>query len=366
MWGFVIAMVLFGSNDDRGARHVVPGAPMAVIGRHATTAEGVQFAAAGTTFRLRFSGSSFAIDLSDEERDGGYNRFSVRIDGTEVLRFRTMPGVTYYALAANLVEGELHTLELIKDTEGINGWSRISAVYADSLYAPPPRRSKHIEFIGDSITSVYGADVASFPCAASTWFDGHRASDGYAAVLGRQLDAEVMLTSVSGMGIYRNWNTDAPVMTERYSGVWVNWDADQPLWTSDGRFDTDAVVIALGTNDFSAGDGTTPRAAFRPDRMLAGYENLIDQLYATYGTETPILLVGSPIISDAQRTVHEELFGQLTATHDNMTWTGFEGRFTAGCNGHPSLSEQHEMARQLLPAVARLLEGQVPRSGRSE
>ena len=366
MWGFVLAMMLVGNQDHRGARHAVPGAPIDVIGRHIMTAEGVQFAAAGTTFRLRFSGSSIAIDLVDEERDDGYNRFSVRIDGTETSRFRTQPGVAHYTLAVDLAVDEVHTLELIKDTEGINGWSRISAVYTDSLYMPPPRRSRHVEFIGDSITSVYGADVEAFPCAESTWFDGHRASDGYAAVLGRRLDAEVMLTSVSGMGIYRNWNNDAPVMTERYRGVWVNWDADQPPWTPDGRFETDAVIIALGTNDFSAGDGTTPRDAFRPDRMLAGYENLIGQLHAAYGTDTPILLVGSPIISDEQRRVHQQLFEHLTAAYDNLSWTGFDGRFTAGCNGHPSLSEHQEMAHQLFPAVARLLEGREPRSGRSE
>lgn len=318
-------------------------------GRHVVESGSVRFAASGFTIRFMVRTGHVDIRLRDEERGDNRNHFTVRVDGVEVGRFRTEPGRSTYRVASGLAGAQARLVELIKDTEGQNGWSILDGIEADELLDPPPRKTRRIEFIGDSITCGYGMDTEAYPCDSSTWYEPTRASLGYAMRLGRRFDAETVLTAVSGMGMYRNWNSLSPVMPDRYDGVFADFMEGQPAWDH-ARFAPDLIVIALGTNDFSNGDGQTPRPAFDAATYRDTYAAFVARL-RTLHPAASFLLLASPTLDPARLATQLDLLRTIPGT----TVASFSDLYASGCSGHPALDEHIRMADDIEPAIRTLM-----------
>jgi lysophospholipase L1-like esterase len=335
----IIALMGFHPATDVRIQHV---------GRHVVESDGIRFAASGYTIRFRARTGHLDILLRDEERGDNRNAFSVRADGVEVGRFQTRAGVTRYRVASGS-GGEARLFEIIKDTEGQNGWSLLEGIEVDELLEPPTRASRRIEFIGDSITCGYGMDTDAFPCESSLWYEPTRASLSYAMRLGRRFEAETVLTAVSGMGMYRNWNSLSPVMPDRYDGVFADFMDGQPVWDH-ARFSPGLIVIALGTNDFSNGDGQTPRPAFDAGAYRDTYAAFVARLRALH-PDAAFLLLASPTL-DADRLATQL---RLLRTIPGTSVAAFSAVYAAGCSGHPDLDEHIRMAADIEPAIRTLM-----------
>ena len=329
-----------------------------VMGRHVAEADGaVAFAASGVTFTIRFRGSALTARLDDELRGGTeHNWFTVVVDGGEPVRFRTRAEQDVYVLAEGLARGA-HTVVLSKATEGQNGHNRLVSVTADAILPAPPLPERRIEYIGDSITSGYGADPEPVACGAGTWYDPTHAWVAYGPRLARRLDAQWMLSSVSGMGMHRNWNTLSPVMPDVFDGVFMETSAEITPWDF-GRYRPDLVVVALGTNDFSDGDGETPREALDGDVFVDAYARFLAHVRDQY-PDVPMLLVNSPVFEGEQKA---QLAGYLDAVAARRAAEGdtavstftYAGRYVSGCDGHPGLGDHAAMADELEPTVRAL------------
>jgi hypothetical protein len=71
-------------------------------------------------------------------------------------------------------------------------------------------------------------------------------------VLSRVIDVDYLVSSVSGIGMYRNWNDEnkeEPIMPEVYENLYLTKDNSKPKY--DFVFQPNIISIALGTNDFS-------------------------------------------------------------------------------------------------------------------
>ncbi|OZC01332.1 AGE family epimerase/isomerase [Rubricoccus marinus] len=326
-----------------------------IMGRHLAHPDGsVSFAASGVTFVVRFRGTRLAAHIEDEFRYGTeHNWFTVVVDGGEPVRFQTRPGQRETVLAEGLASGE-HTLWLSKATEGQNGHNRLVSFSGAELLPAEPLPARRIEFIGDSITSGFGADSEPIACGAGTWYDATHAWIAYGPRLARRLDAQWMLSSVSGMGLHRNWNTLAPVMPDVYDGVYMEYATDNPPWDST-LYRPDLVVVALGTNDFSAGDGETTREALDGAAFVADYARFLARLRERY-PDAPVLLLNSPVFEGAQKA---QLAGYLREVAARRAASGdpavsvftYDGRYVAGCDGHPGGAEHVRMADELEPVV---------------
>ena len=329
-----------------------------VMGRHVAEAGGaVAFGASGVTFVVRFRGDRLAARLEDEFRGGtDYNWFTVVVDGGEPVRFRTRPGQDTYVLAEGLSSGE-HTAWLSKATEGQNGHNRLVSVTADAILPADALPARRIEFIGDSITSGFGADPEPVACGAGTWFDPTHAWVAYGPRLARRLDAQWMLTSVSGMGMHRNWNSLAPVMPDVYDDVFVEYNADVTPWALD-QYRPDVVIVALGTNDFSDGDGESSRVALDGAAFVGDYSKFLGRVRDRYPA-APILLLNSPVLEGEPRDRLARYLRAVVARRagdgdDAVSTVSFGGRYVAGCSGHPGLGEHAAMADELEPVVRAL------------
>lgn len=358
--GVTLALAGCAASSRSSPEAAVPAtdARIQVMGRYVPETDGsVRFGASGVTFFVRFRGTGLEVRLDDEFRDDTYNWFTVAVDGGEPTRFRTRPGQETYTLAEGLRPG-VHTLALSKATEGQNGHNRLVSVSGAEILPADPRPERRIEYIGDSITAGFGADPEPVACGAGTWFDPTHAWIAYGPRLARRLGAQWMLSAVSGMGMHRNWNSLSPVMPDVYDDVYLEYDADVTPWDF-GRYAPDLVVVALGTNDFSAGDGETPREDLDGAAFVADYTAFLARVRANY-PEAQILLLNSPVFEGEQK---ETLAGYLQEVADRRAEAGdaevatftYDGRYVAGCDGHPGSAEHAAMADELEPVVRDLM-----------
>jgi len=198
----------------------------------------------GTSISGNFTGATLSATLDDQF---GNNWFNVFIDGDlahpKVLR--ASPGSRRYLLAGGLAPGP-HSFLLTKRTEGEEGATTVrnfEVAAGESFLPPPARPTRRIEFFGDSITSGMGDE------APDDGPDG-RSDDknnflAYDAITARNLDAELHVTSQSGIGIMVSW---FPFVMPQF------YDQLNAVGRNDTRWDFSAwtpqvVVINLFQND---------------------------------------------------------------------------------------------------------------------
>jgi hypothetical protein len=198
----------------------------------------------GTSIAGNFTGSYFAITLDDQL---GKNYFNVFIDKDleHPTIIQAVQGEKTYVIADKLASGK-HSFLVTKRTEGEEGATTVKDIeLADDgkLLAPPKRLKRKIEFFGDSITSGMGNESPD---------DGpdHLLKDknnfmAYDAITARNLNAELHVTSQSGIGIMISWFPFImPQFYDQLNAVGNNdtqWNFSS--WTPD------VVVINLFQND---------------------------------------------------------------------------------------------------------------------
>ena len=302
------------------------------------------------SLEVAFHGTGIAALLED-----GLNAYNVSIDGGASFVLQTRPGQTRYPLAEGLADGR-HTVRLVKRTETFYGTPTFLGfeVAGGELLPLPEAPARRLEFIGDSITAGYGVEGASPTCVYS--LDTENAELTYAAQTAAQLNAAYHVAAVSGLGVVRNYNSDNPLsagtMLSYYGRTLANEEAedwDFAAWVPD------AVVINLGTNDFS----TTPHPA--GELFLNGYTNLIFKVRDLY-PEAHIFAVGGPLMAgpaeDTIRSVVTQMTQVLGDARVHYVPIANTLELTAvdfGCDWHPNASGQAKIAAQLAPAIADVL-----------
>lgn len=243
----------------------------------------------GTAIAGNFSGTSLSIRLDDQL---GKNYFNVFIDGDLSYPFvlEAAQGDKTYLVAQGLAPGR-HGFLLTKRTEGEEGATTFRGLeLADGgeMLAPPPRPVHRIEFFGDSITSGMGNEGA----------DNGRDDAGkdknnfmsYAAITARALDAELHVTSQSGIGVMISWFPfTMPDFYDQLSAVGNNdsrWDF--------ARWTPDVVVVNLLQND-SWLIGRDHRLQPEPgeEQRIAAYQKFVARIRQLYPNAYIVCALGS-------------------------------------------------------------------------
>lgn len=353
-WAGCIILLLLVSGVTIAAQvTILAGDPrIQKMGRMINLPDGsVEFAASGVSFFLQFTGRQISADIQDEFLYGSsYNYFSVVVDNELVRRFRTEPGKNRYILADSLLPGT-HTLVLCKDTEGQNGRVILKSFTADQVgdYGSLPIRK--IEFIGNSITCGMGMVANKVPCKTAQWFDQHHAWNAFGPLSARQLGAQWMLSSVSGIGVTRNWNSPGPVMPAVYYTVFMNLDPYARPWDFTG-WAPDLYVIGLGTNDFSDGDQAVARPAPDSSVFVNSFRSFIYKLRKN-NPAARILLTSSPVLQGKKLETLDRWL-QVLASGDqtgNTRVFQWSRRYDRGCDGHPDSRDHRLMAAELTPEI---------------
>jgi lysophospholipase L1-like esterase len=342
------------TGDGRGGDAPAGGAELILVGRFDDSDPAApRFAWSGTTITTRFAGSTVAVDL---EESGPGHHYQVVIDGEATTRLATSSGRRTYPVASGLGAGR-HEVTLHRLTEAFLGETRLHGVALDG--GPPPvrvpsPRARRLELIGDSISAGYGNEGADESCPFTPATENHHRSWG--AVAARALDADLVTIAWSGKGVFSNRGNPADLVS--MPALWTRTlpEKDGSRWDF-ARYQPDAVIINLGTNDIAM---TTPD--WSP--FAAAYLGFVRDVRARY-PRALILCVLGPMLTDtwpedrkALTTARAGITGAVAAlTAEGDAAVAFlelapqDGSTGFGCDWHPSVATHARMARDLEAAL---------------
>ncbi|HET9929391.1 MAG TPA: GDSL-type esterase/lipase family protein, partial [Polyangiaceae bacterium] len=239
-----------------------------------------------------------------------------------------------------------HTVEVYRRTEASEHETQFLGFDfgGGQLLAPPPPPTRHLEIVGDSITCGYGNEGADMNCHYSADTENHYLS--YAAIAARNVNAELITVAWSGKGVVYNYGDDdsskvdpMPTYYERTLPERSNSQFDFSTWQAD------AVVVNLGTNDFST-DIDPSQSEFE-----TAYKTFVTRIRSKHPNAWILLTNGSMLSGTDLTTVRTYISNVVKAVNDPKV-KSFEiqpqdGADGYGCDWHPSKKTHVKMADQL-------------------
>ena len=326
----------------------IADSPARVVGRTMTLDDGsIAFDWSGVYIDIRFRGSYLAVELSDTKR----NYLNLWVDGEEQAKLTSEGDHTTLVLFNDpTAEGE-HHIRLQKATEAEQGRVTLHALTTDGrlLATEDLKLTRHIEFYGDSLTCGYGTESksGSEPFLPET----ENCRYTYAALTAAHFEADYNLISHSGRGLVRNYGDSLQLSdptTTMSARAFRLFDEDPAsAWDfTTSPYRPDALVITLGTNDFS----TPPHPT--EEQYTAGYRALIEKLRTAWGEELPVLcVVHSPHAVKCVAKMVEEI--PHTAMAD-ISCNVYNRTTDLGASEHPNRYGQEKMARIVIEQFAAL------------
>jgi len=337
----------------------LPATVLQPFGRYRITAnQDLELISSAVHFSFSFKGrecrvyaflnDSTAHNYLQYEMDGAYQK-RIRLDGSDKQPIVLMA----------TSEGQ-HTVHVYKATEAHTGPVFIRKIEGKALKVLPIPTAPLIEFIGNSITCAAAADPSEVPCGQGVYHDQHNAYYSYATRVARALGTSYILSSVSGIGIYRNWNSDGPTMPQVYENT------DFQLGSADrwnfATYTPAIVSIALGTNDFSGGDGIRKRLPFDSAAFVSQYIPFVQLVKSKY-PNAQLVLLSSPMVGAGRGQLLQNCLKAVKEKTDvqypkdkPVALYFFRPMHPRGCGGHPSVEDHAILAEELIPFFRNLLE----------
>ncbi len=310
-----------------------------------------KLSSAGSYFRFRMRGTSCTLLLENQYEEPNHNYISVEIDGQYHKRIKVTQDTSRYVIAENLPYGT-HSILVCKATESFIGYIGLQGIQCKKIMKTRQYPVHAIEFIGNSITSGAEMDTAEFPCDSGVWHDRHNAYLAYGPLVARSLNASWVLSSISGMGLTRNWNNEGPGLPAFYDNLYLNDDSTK-LWTA-GIYSPELVTICLGTNDNSPGDGSYDRKPLDSSKYVNKYIDFVAHIRSRH-PQSVICLINSPVFGGSDREIFNAYLESVvnsvrSATGDKKIFSfSYSSIYGKGCSGHPAREEHQQMANELLP-----------------
>jgi hypothetical protein len=260
------------------------------------------YSAPGVVVSARFKGTSVSVMLKDSFK--GQNYFEVVIDRDPAKTYIFQPKTTLdtYDVVSDLPCGE-HLVEFVKRTEASQGTvTFLGLKLGGTLLAAPAHPTRKIEIIGDSICAGSGIEPgANQAKCGSSDTSNENAYLTYGALLARALDAEYHITAAGGRGAMRNYECGRPdTLPAVYDLMHIN-DMNSIPWNYT-TYVPDAILVGLGTNDFSPDQCNKPPLSLQCDPMnyqlfITAMEQFINKLHGYY-PEAQIIMTSSPMLTD--------------------------------------------------------------------
>lgn len=360
----VAAFLVLLEGDVSGYAQTLPAVDLHPYGRYLRTdSQGIELISSAVHFGFSFSGRQCALYAYIGETTR-HNYLQYELDGVYQKRIM-IEGGGREPVIIKAGSGNRHSVWIYKATEAMTGPIYITKVTGEGLKALQRPEAPLIEFIGNSITCGAQADSSEFPCGTGLYDDHHNAFYAYGPRVARALKVNFILSSVSGIGIYRNWNSNSPTMPRVYENADLQEDsqraeAGRRRWDFK-RYHPRIVSIALGTNDFSPGDGHRPRLPFDSAAFVSTYIKFVQLVKSKY-PEARIALLSSPMVGGDSRILLQNCLTAVSSKVDALYPSDkkialhfFQPMKAGGCAGHPSIKDHGIIAKELVPFFKNLL-----------
>lgn len=351
--------------DAADAADAAPALPeVRFVGRFDTTpALGPKVAYPSAEIIARFSGTEVKATFNDAIlfQDRGKTRWEVIVDASStVLTLERAP--TTYMLATGLPPG-IHTVRLIRLSEPQVGTSQFLGFdfSGGTLLAPPPKPTRHLEFLGDSASSGYGVEgVNGCTFSAAT----QNSQKAYPALVAKDLGGDHHNLSVSGKGLYQNnYRPDLDVYSLVYPRIIPFTNGS--TW-SFADYTPDVVWMTLGGNDYDDPDGNPMNAPDAPP--FAAFQAKYDEMVTLIRTKHPaahIFCAVAPSLDDGYppgynaytnvKTAAANVVAAKNGAGDTKVYyfeftRSQQGDLTA-CDGHPNVAKHRAMADEAIAII---------------
>lgn len=304
----------------------------------------VSFDWTGTYFRTQLSGGKLSIRISDT----GVNYYNVFVDSLLHKVVKVSGKDTLINFISGIDKG-FHQVLIQKRTEGEWGKTTIHQfVLSDEgqLKREQLLPSRHIEFIGNSLTCGYGVEGKS--PNESYKVETENCNLSFASIIARYFNADYTMIAHSGRGVVRNYGDSVRVSAVTMKDRMLNtFDVDLDKKWAFKAYTPDLVIINLGTNDFSTGIYPLEK------EFIHAYKLLISRLRVNYGN-VPILCI-SPSIKQRQITQYME--HMCKELNDKLVYLfilpeGLCSTTDLGAAWHPNYRGQTKMAMSLIPYIS--------------
>jgi len=326
-------------------------------GRTVTNSNHLELISSASHFAFSFEGKECRLSASIPDWQD-HNYLQYELDGVYQKRVRVSKDSQQPITVSASTAGP-HTVTIYKATEAHTGPVYITGIKGENVKSIPPSLGPIIEFIGNSITCGAAADPSEVPCGTGDYHDQHNAYYAYGPRVARALGTGFVLSSVSGIGIYRNWNSDGPAMPKVYEKTDFQ-DQNNRMWDF-VTYRPKVVSIALGTNDLSTGDGKKPRLPFDSASFVTNYIRFVQQVKSKYPA-SQIALLSSPMINGERRTLLQNCLLAVKESTDRQFSSDkpvalhfFRPMWARGCTGHPNVEDHAILADELVPFFKKLL-----------
>jgi lysophospholipase L1-like esterase len=307
--------------------------------------------------KTKFTGTSVGVRLWDQSY---LNNYQYSIDGGAFTQLLANTS-TSYALASGLANAT-HTITFMRRTDCqaaagsdinavTNFWgftSTGSGTFA--TVAPDPRPARKMEFIGDSISVGTGDEGTGGNSRFNE--NGYLAFGPQAAV---QLNAEYSVIARGGLGVYYNWN-EANSRPEQHAADYylqTLYNFSVPPW--DFSWQPDAVVIALGVNDWGHGGSLT----LPTDAQFEGaYSALVSLVRSKYSNAVIFCMDPIPNVNAACKNDIQAVVTAMSATDNKIFFlpvndagqllsaSDYIGDYT-----HPTVAGHAKVTAKIVPEI---------------
>lgn len=341
----LISLALMCAGCGPGPAGGAPFDDVQRLGRYAETGDGgLKMGWPGSGIAVRFRGKAMSITITDD----GRGVMDVIINGKESA-LPLVPGMRQYSLVSSET-ASLYDVTVTRRTEAQDtGLFTIGAIDIDGEIVARSSPARKILFIGDSITAGYGVRGNHKACRYSPASNApHKA---YALLAAKALDAQAHLVAISGRGVIRNYDDASPPLMPAQLD-WALPDTEQP-WDH-RRFMPGAVVIALGTNDWSQ-DRPQKDEDWQAE-FKAAYAELIAQARARFPKAHVIAMTG-PMLSGDNARLARQAVEAIAAESADPLLSAFDASLSDtllkwGCDYHPGRDSMRKMAAELSGHIA--------------
>lgn len=304
----------------------------------------------GSSVAINFEGTDATVKLKDET---GNNYYYAIVDDREPTLIKPDTLLKTYTIAAHLRNG-YHNALLYKLTESRAGktWFYGFELNNRAIVLPTQKRTKSIEFYGNSITVGYSVDDTMGDSGEPRFCNNYFS---YAGITARHFKANYTCIAKSGIGLMLSWfKIIMPEMYDRpeESDSINKWDFKKST--------PDIVVIDLGQNDswlvtkkdhpqFKNRFGVYP-----PDEayIVKCYTEFIQTIRGKYPNASIIVTLGSMDATKEGSPWPGYIAKAGTWLYDKKVYTHFFPYINT--NKHPKRKEQIAMANDLIRFIESL------------
>ncbi|KAG7287511.1 hypothetical protein NEMBOFW57_007023 [Staphylotrichum longicolle] len=332
------------------------------LGRVNPSTKELSWPGSGVTFA--FTGTSATIHLTAVS---GSTSVDLVVDGGAPIVISDFTG-NAISTPAGLAQGN-HTVVLRKRSEPQYGNIFLGNITTDGqLTAAPAASKRQIDIIGDSITVGYGLD-GTLPCVNTAALENNPKT--YGALAANALGADYSVIAWSGKGLIRNIATGSPDTSPLVPQLYTRYGADDAdnSYPFPKEWSPDAVVINLGTNDFSyvawdaSGQSYNARDPIDPTAYTDGMVRFVQDIRKHY-PRAHFFILTSPMLSDTWPTAADaQKTTQTNALKKAVEKLGKRAHFVdwptqgsdVGCDYHPNAATNAAAGEMLAKAIATAL-----------